>query len=53
MPRTNPPEQTGIRVTNDPNAVPAEGYKRSDFFRDLKKAAKRQDRPSQRGQEKR
>ncbi len=36
-------------------ATPAEGLTRADFFRDLKKAAKKsvQDRPSQRGSEKR
>lgn len=26
---------------------PRQGYQRSDFFRDLKKVAKKQDRPSQ------
>jgi hypothetical protein len=27
-------------------AAPTESYKRADFFRDLKKVAKKQDRPS-------
>jgi hypothetical protein len=33
--------------------APDRGYQRDDFFRDLKKVAKKQDRPSRRSQEKR
>jgi hypothetical protein len=45
---TNTPGHVTVRETH-----PQEPYKREDFFRDLKKVAKKQDRPSQRDSERR
>lgn len=45
---TNP--SGGLKVIED---APKRDFKREDFFRDLKKASRKQDRPSQRGSEKR
>ncbi len=58
MPRTNPPNQTGNSKTTDPSTEGAEtpdGYKREDFFRDLKKVVKKlpPDHPSRSGSQKR
>ena len=41
-----------VFTTGRKNDAPA-SYSRGDFFRDLEKVAKKQDRPSQHGQEKR
>lgn len=50
---------TGANNTANPAGSPKirdltpRGYERKDFFRDLKKVAKKRDRPSQRDSEKR
>ena len=41
------------KITTQVSGDPQPPFSRDDFFRDLKKAAKKQDRPSQRESEKR
>ena len=44
---------TPSETTAQSNRDVQQPFTRKDFFRDLKKASKKQDQPSQRGQEKR
>lgn len=49
-PQTRTNTDGRVRVSYKPSEP---SFEREDFFRDLKKASRKQDRPSQRGSEKR